>query len=171
MAVDPIIDVDKFTQDVGIPATDLSGSFRKQGALFAHYASLHYKALKQEFNYELKLKVLMSQLDKEIRDRAATEGEKKPSEKQIEQEIARTASYVSALLAYNDAAALVDLTKNALEAFKQRKDMLVQLGANERQELSADISMTHVNRSASTYGAATRKAVMDSMSETMNKGV
>ena len=148
----PIIDVASFQRDILIEEIDLNKAFRNQAAAFAYYATLSFRAMQDASAKKLKLAITESQLDKKIRDDAAESAStladddkkvKSPTgkltEKQIEHSICRDPSYIAITLEYNEAVAMQNLCNNALEAFRQRRDMLIQLGANARDEAKGEL--------------------------------
>ena len=140
MGIKPIIDSQDFLDDVAINDIDIDGAFRSQASLFASYAAKHFEAQQQLGNAKILLDLKKARLDKEIRDRLVEE-KAKATEATVENEIKRHPTYMSACKDMNEASAIVDLLKNALEAFKQRKDMLISLGANQREEMKGDLRM------------------------------
>jgi hypothetical protein len=158
---DPTIDLDQFQKDVEIGG-DLDQGFRKQAGLFAHYAVQHYRAVRQEASAKILMEVTEAQVDKELRDDAIgddTKPAKKITDKSVEASIARDIRYVKAQRAYNEAKALASLANNALEAFKQRRDMLIQLGASEREEMKGEMSMRGRGAAESAHRAAATEAL------------
>jgi len=126
--------------DLEIKPAELDAAFRGQASLFAHYGEKHVEMMRQEARAKMMLEVTEAKLDKQLRDEAAA-ASAKITEKQIEQAIARTGDYVKALNAYNEAKAAAELAKVGVEAFRQRRDMLIQIGANDRQEMKGDLVM------------------------------
>lgn len=146
MAIKTFIDSKALQSDVRVSDTDLDSSFRDQASLFASYAFMHYESVQQVGNKDLLLDVTKAKLDKEVRDRLSAErdADGKPvkfTEAVVLAEINRSSSFIAASKDLNEAKALEGFIRNALEAFKQRKDMLVSLGANQRQEASGELRM------------------------------
>lgn len=139
MAIKEIIDPEQFEKDVVI-GSDLNASFRDQGSLFAHYATLHRQALEQVAQKKLMAEVKKSVLYKEIRETFEKDG-KKITEALLEAEINSNRDYIGVRMELIKAEGIAQLAKNALESFSQRKDMLVQLGADARQEATAELRM------------------------------
>ena len=149
MAMKTTINFDDFADDIRIEEVDLDNSFRSQASLFANYAVMGFNAMRSAADKKIILDVTRSEIDREIRQRAEDEATaetdpkkvKKITEASITAEIDRTKKYVIALRGYNEAQAIEKLSANALEAFKQRRDMLVQLGANQREDKKGDLWM------------------------------
>lgn len=130
-------DAEQFKEDIAVDRNDLLEEFTQHPSLFAFYAEIHSRAMREEAKLKLSLEITEAKLDKAIRDAAVAAGEK-VTEKHIANTIVRDAEYVKAAFAYNDARASAELAKSALEAFRQRRDMLIQLGAALRDGLKPD---------------------------------
>jgi hypothetical protein len=142
---DEILNVDTFQDDLEIDDRDLNHAFMRQASLFAYYAAIHVRAMRKEARTKLLLEIEEAKVAKAIRDKMVAEGTK-TTEKQIEQEVSRTPSYIKAVNAYNEAKANTALAVSAVEAFRQRRDMLIQLGANQREELKGEVRVVAHDR-------------------------
>jgi hypothetical protein len=131
------LNADTFQEDLEIDGHNLNNAFMRQASLFAYYAATHVGAMRKEARAKLLLEIEEAKVAKSIRDKMVAEGTK-TTEKQIEQEVSRTPSYIKAVNAYNEAKANTALAASAVEAFRQRRDMLIQLGANQREELKGE---------------------------------
>ena len=142
MTVKSLINTEEFIKDVLISELDLDESFRSQASMFAHYAVIHFTAMQQAAEKKTIRDVVSSQVDKSIREAAAiADPPRKLTEAIVDAEIQRTKSYVSAQRECIEADAILSLAKNALAAFDQRKDMLIQLGANAREQMKGELVM------------------------------
>lgn len=159
------LDPETLRDDVQIEETNLDKAFREQASLFAHYATLYFNAARATGRAKVLLETKEAVVAKEIRDRAIAASEK-ITEKAIEQELARHKEIIHHKLAFSEAEALEDLAKNALEAFKQRKDMLVQLGANAREEYRGELTM----KTAEASRAAKHADFAEQVKTRMNGG-
>lgn len=112
---------------------NIQGAIIEQASLFAYYAKISSDAMIQADKFKNRVEILESRIAQEIRDEAAESG-KKVTEAAIKQQISGDPRYVKAQLNYSKAKAQADYCKNALEAFKQRKDMIIQIGVAQRQE-------------------------------------
>lgn len=127
-------------RDTSISPEDLDSAFISQASLFAFYAEQSRIANKKVDNFKMRIDMVEAELDKEIRDEAALTSSK-ITEKSIEQEIKRSERYQKAVMSYNDAKAMAQLLRDSLDALKQRKDMLIQLGNNQREEFRSKLLM------------------------------
>jgi hypothetical protein len=126
-----------FQEDLEIDGHNLNNAFMRQASLFAYYAAMHVQAMRKEMRSKLLLEIEEAKVAKSVRDKMIAEGAK-TTEKQIEQEVSRTPSYIKAVNTYNEAKANTALAASTVEAFRQRRDMLIQLGANQREELKGE---------------------------------
>lgn len=131
---------EQMLKDVQFSPEDLDAAMIEQPGLFAYYAEQSRIAAKKEANLKLKLEIVESEIDKEIRDVAASEGTK-VTEKLIEQQVVRDERYIKAKMAHNDAKATDQLLRDILESFKQRRDMLIQVGLTRRDEMRSQTSV------------------------------
>lgn len=132
------LDPAQFMKDTRINPNDLDTAMLTQAGLFAHYAVVAAKTQERAENLKLKREVLESKIDQEIRDRAATDGTKL-TEKMIEAEIHRDVRWVQVQKSLNAVRAEADLAKSALEALRHKRDMMVQLGVNQREEMKGAV--------------------------------
>lgn len=145
-SVKALIDADQLGKDVEIQHSDLSASMHDQASLFVHYGVLAAKAAKQVDDLKLRVELVEAKVDKIIRDEAAsaTDAEGNPAPRKltealITKEIARHPLMTEATRLLNEAKYVEALSKTAVESFRHRKDMLVQLGAQGRAEMEGEI--------------------------------
>jgi len=152
-----LLDIETLNKDTTIEEGKTDRAFHEQAATFAYYASIAFKAQRQAAAKKMVMKITEARLDHQLREAAISEaasdadgaegklkgGKGKLTERQIEQAIARDSAYVAAQIAYNDAVAVANLCNNALEALQQRRDMLIQIGANVREEMKGTMLMKH----------------------------
>lgn len=140
MTVKTFIDEKQYTSDASIDANNLSEEFANQASTFGHYGAMVAAALKQQGAKELMLEIVRAKLDKAVRDAAADEG-KKITEVAIENEIIRNTEYVNAKKELIEAKSIYKMLDLFVEGMRQRKDMLVQMGADAREEMKGDFKM------------------------------
>lgn len=148
---------EQMLQDISFKPENLDQAYTDQASLFAFYAEQSRQASKKADNFKLRVEVIESKLDKEIRNAAAAAGTK-VTEKAIEQEIAGSEEYGNAVMAYNDAKATAQMLRDTLDAFKQRKDMLVQFGLSRRDEMK--MSSFRINEEARSDSMKTRREAL-----------
>lgn len=144
MAIVEFINEDQYRKDILYSPTDLSAAFANQAALYAYYSEQARKATQQAGAKKQFCEIQEAKLDKAIRDAAATAGEK-TTEPGIKQKIVLSPEYIRARKDQLDAEAYESLCRNYLEAFRHRKDMLIQAGASAREEYKGELRMNHSN--------------------------
>lgn len=120
-------------RDLEVTALDLNTAMIRQPALFAHYAGLAARLDREVNKWEHFSEVLEAKLDREIRDNAVKEGIKY-TETQIKSLCRVDGRMVKAQMKVNEAREAASIAKSTAEAFRHRRDMLVQLAFNYREE-------------------------------------
>ena len=161
---------------------DLNEVFANHAGLFAWYGFRHVVMMRQESRFKMIVETKEALIDKRIRDKAVKDVEddaiaeaaaeamsedgkktkakapkKAITEAQIAQMIARDKEFIQASINYNEAKALSQLAFSAVEAFRHRKDMLVQMGANMRQEIGGAIAVAASNETLAEKCAGLRR--------------
>lgn len=136
------IDEDRFRMDVGFSLADLSGGMMSQASLFAHYGVLSARAAKQVDDCKLLLENAEAKVYRLLRDKYTAAGTK-VTEAMLEKEVSVHPTVVQFKKALNEAKQVESITKIYVEAFRHRKDMLVQEGAQQRKEMDGE---TYVSR-------------------------
>lgn len=127
-----------FKEDISINMVDLDNAFIQQAAQFAHYAMQMAKANEQVDNFKLLLDVKEAQLNTEYRNSLAIGGVK-VTELMLCSAVTADPRYIRVHKAYNEAKTVFEMLKAATEAFRQRRDMLIQVGTNDRQERKGEL--------------------------------
>lgn len=131
-------------KDLTYSPNDLSDAMMQQAGLFAHYAEIHANAERQVDDLKLLLEAAESRVYRELRD-IYTVTKEKVTEAFLEKEVAAHKNIRTIKLALNEAKQIAAIAKGGVEAFRHRKDMLVQNGATERQEREGEMRM-HISR-------------------------
>jgi hypothetical protein len=123
---------------------DLSLEFERQAPYFASWGFDHATAEAEARRTEEAKDVMGARLGKKFRRE-----HKAPKEAEVKEYVTRHPAYRRAVKAWHDAKFARDILRIAVESFKQRKDMLVQLGADKRAELDqTDLSLRKKTRRA-----------------------
>jgi hypothetical protein len=120
---------------------DLSTAMSEQASLFAHFGALAAKASRQVDNIKILIENTEARVDREIREAMAVLNEK-ITEGIVERKIARHPQVVAYKRALNEAKQVEKVAATTLEAFRHRRDMLVQAGATSREEMKGELSMS-----------------------------
>lgn len=129
------IDADKLQDDLNFTTTNISLAMTRQAALFAHYSRFSAEATYQSDRCKQQVDLLYANLDQQFRDSMTTAGTKF-TEKTLESLIIKDTSYQEAQTRAHEARAIAKMVETTAESFKHRKDMLIQVGADLRQEKS-----------------------------------
>jgi hypothetical protein len=126
--------------DLQINTTALTDEFSKQAILFARYSTAYELAL-FETN---RIKAELSRFTAHVEHRGrmdASEAGMKYTEKMSETYVNGNKDLHAMTLELLEAQKIAGLLKQARDAMVQKRDMLMQLGATQRQERASDISM------------------------------
>jgi hypothetical protein len=125
-----------FAQDVQINTSDIDREFCEQSGKFAYYGTLCEMSKDREARLKNDCDVLEAILDNEVRDQAAEvkvlDAKYKITEAEVAHRVKADPRYQAKYSEYLTAKKLTGILHVAKEAFQQRKDMLVSLGANQR---------------------------------------
>lgn len=135
------IDATQLKRDLAFTLPTLTDAMMQQASLFAHYGVLAAESSRQVDVVEMLLESTEAAVYKILRNEAATAGEK-VTEAQLEKMIARNNRVVGLKKALNEAKHVQAVSKIAVEAFRHRKDMIVQQGAISREEMKGELSMS-----------------------------
>lgn len=138
------IDEDQFKADIGFSLTDLSGAMMSQASLFAHYGVLCARAAKQVDDCKLLLENAEAKVYRLLRDKYTAAGTK-VTEAMLEKEVSVHPTVVQFKKALNEARQVEAITKVYVEAFRNRKDMLIQEGAQQRKEMDGEVYVSRRN--------------------------
>lgn len=134
----PFVSASQLAKDTSFDLASINDAYLTQAGLYAYYAEQAMNAQKQADRVKLSLEVLEAKLDRKFRDAAVADG-KKITEKQIENQIRLTTDWVRASARYSEARAIAVLAREALEALKQRRDMLIQAGKAQLEERKGEL--------------------------------
>ena len=132
------VEAKQLKADLTYSIANLSGAMVEQAAMFSHYATLAAQASRQVDEIDLRLEVVSAQISRELRDEAAKTGTKTTVEG-IKNDVLTSARIIALRKALNEAKQIESECKTATEAFRHRRDMLVQLGAHEREEMKGEL--------------------------------
>lgn len=157
-SVKTFINPTAFKEDISINMVDLDNAFITQASLFAHYGTQAAKASEQADNLKLLLDVKEAQLNTEHRETFMKSGAK-VTEAMIANAVMTDPRYIRVRKAYNESKGVLEMLKASTEAFRQRKDMLIQIGATTREERKGELFMKAKEESTSDLRERTRKVV------------
>lgn len=132
------LDADKLRADLEFTETNISNAMTRQAALFAHYSTLAHQAQFQADRADQQVDLVEAQLDQRYRDAFASAGTK-VTENMIKASIIKDEKYQKALLRKHEAKAIAEMVKSAADSFRHRRDMLIQVGADLRQQAQGGV--------------------------------
>lgn len=127
-------------KDLAFNEHNLDDAFMSQSGMFAHYSGVAHRAARRHDQLSQQVKLVEAKLDQEIRQEASSSGEKL-TEAAIKNRILLDPRHRKITERMLDAKAVAGMTKDACESFKQRRDMLIQIGANVREEHKGEMRM------------------------------
>ena len=134
------VDPEKLQVDLAFTEMGVNDAMMKHAGLYAHYATLCFKADDQISKAKQVYEITHAKVDSEIRSKAVAD-DRKITEKMVEAEAARDGRVVGAKKAMGEAQAIAGLCRHAVDAFRQRKDMLVQVASNRREEYKGQVRL------------------------------
>lgn len=136
--VKDFIDAAQLKRDLEFSPNDLTGAMMAQASLFAHYGVLAANASRQVDVVEMLLENTEAAVYKKVRDEFNLRAEKF-TEALLEKTVMRDQRVRSMKSALNEAKRVEALGKTAVEAFRHRRDMLIQHGLISREEMKGEL--------------------------------
>ena len=127
------VDVDQFRTDTRVSDVDLDRCMIEQSGLRAYYGAQAANAEAQYSRLKMKFEVIEAKLYNEHRTALASSGEK-VTEKLIENAVKTDPRWFKAKNRVIEAETISDINRALVDSLRDRKDMLVQLGADRREE-------------------------------------
>lgn len=140
IAVKRLIEPEQLRQDLRFSVADLTTAMMNQASLATHYGLLAAKATRQVNDLALALEVAEGKVYRKLRDEAAAGGAK-PVVSDLTKAVALDPRIIALQKAINEAKQVEGQAKTAVEAFRQRRDMLVQAGLLSREEMKGEVSI------------------------------
>lgn len=144
------IDAKKLKEDLAFNDQDLTTAMMQQSSLFSYYGVLAAEAARQVDVVKLLLENTEAAIYQLERNKAATAGEKL-TEAMLEKRVARNSRVIGMKKALNEAKRIEAIGKTAVEAFRHRRDMLVQMGLISREEMKGELRIQEKNIRESAY--------------------
>lgn len=142
--VKSFVDAAQMKRDIAYSDNDLDTATMEQASLFAHYGTLAADASHQVDVVKLLLENTEAAVYQLERTKSAEAGEK-VTEVMLEKRVARHSRVISMKKALIEAKRVEAIGKTVLEAFRQRRDMLVQTGATSREERKGELYIMERN--------------------------
>lgn len=134
------VDPQRLDEDLSFSTTNLSMAMTRQAALFAHYSRLAAEATYQADRAKQQVELAEAELDQTFRDSLTAAGTKF-TEAMIKSMIIKDSGYQAAQSRAYEAKAIGKMIGSAADSFDHRKDMLIQCGADAREEKKGNLRM------------------------------
>jgi len=141
------LDPGAFSKDILVTEDRLDACMVEQSGLRSHYGAQAAYAEAQHDRVEAKFKVLEAKLYDEHRRNLTASGEK-VTEKAIENAVRMDPRWLQGMSAVIEAQTISQVNRNAVMALNDRRDMLIQLGADRRDEMKGQLRI--MERSANS---------------------
>ena len=126
--------------DLDINREEINTELSEQPSKFAWYATLYELAKAKVVDLKSRLETLESELNKEIREKAL-DGGRKITVDSVRAEVITSRKFKALTEVYNNALREQGLLMVAKQAFEQRKDMLISIASNMRNEFDLDLKV------------------------------
>lgn len=157
MGLEKKLDVEKFVRDTRISEVDLDKAFFEQSSLRAYYGALaaEYESFANRLETVVEAKEAV--LAREIRAQALNEN-KKLSEKMVEELVRSDPKWIKMKNAVYEAQAQATIAKAFVQSLIDRRDMLIQLGADRRDESKGQLRMLEIQKDNAKLASIRQKA-------------
>lgn len=138
-----VVDPGSFKKETAVNPNDLDTCFVQQSSLRAFYNTQSAEAESQAARIKLRFDIIEAKLyDKHRRELTATVA--KPTEKMVENAVKCDPLWLQAKERVIDAETIANINKGLSMSLADRRDMLIQLGANQRDESKGQLRMQAV---------------------------
>lgn len=127
------VDVDQFRSDTRVTEATLDSCMIEQSGLRAYYGAVAARAEAQAARVKAKFEVAEATLYDHHRKALALTGEK-TTEKMVENAVKLDPRWIKAKNMLIEADTIAAINKGLVESLKDRRDMIIQLGADRRDE-------------------------------------
>ena len=134
------IDVSQFRDETRVSETNLDDCMMQQAGLRAYYSEQSARAEAQYLRLKARFDVLEAQLYDQHRKALIAAGEK-ATEKQVENNVKLDPKWLKNKNVVIESETIASINKGLVESLRDRKDMLIQLGADRREEGKGQLRM------------------------------
>lgn len=132
--VQNLIDAKQLKADVSFDATDLDAMWANQAGLYVRYGVIAARADHQAATFKNRLGIIEAELGREAREELPKMGQK-VTEGTVKEYVSSHERMAQAHDSYNKAVLIQNLAKTALEALRQRRDMIVQASKHHLEQM------------------------------------
>lgn len=138
--VKSFVDASQLKSDLAYSNNNLSDAMMRQSSLFSHYGVALAEASRQTDVVKMLLENTEAAVYQMIRNKKAAASEK-VTEAQLEKLVARHPRVIAMKKSLAEAKRVEAITKTAVEAFRHRRDMLIQEGLISREEMKGALTI------------------------------
>lgn len=139
--VKQFVDAAQLKRDLTIHPDEVSNAMLEHASRFVEYGVYFSKASKQVDDLKMVWEAVEAKVYKILRNEAAAAKEK-VTEVQLEKQVRVHPKVIAYRRLLNEAKQVESLAKSGVEAFRQRKDMLISFGMLQREEMKGEVSMS-----------------------------
>ena len=139
------IDVAQFRDETRVAEHNLDNAMMQQAGLRAYYSEQAARAEAQHSRLKARFKVLEAQLYDQHRKALIASGEK-VTEKAVENAVLMDAKWIKNQNVVIEAETIASINRGLVDSLRDRKDMLVQLGADRREEGKGQLRVMAANQ-------------------------
>lgn len=132
-------------RDLAFDHSNMDESYISQAGLYFHYAEVSARVNRLLEDTKLRLGILEAEIYTELRDEAE-KSKQKITEALLDKKIKLDLRYRRMSSKLNNVRHLAAIAKETLEAFKQKRDMLIQKGADIREEMKGSLYLSTSER-------------------------
>ena len=146
------VDVKEFAAKMAISEVNIDSCMFEQASLRAYYGQQAAMAEAQASRMKAKFETIEASLYDEHRKAFAASGEK-TTEKMVENAVKMDRRWLSAKNLVIEAESIASINKNLVMSLSDRKDMLIQIGADRREEMKGALRITEKEELSARAGA------------------
>lgn len=139
------------TEELRVNEFNVVKEFSEQSSKYVYWASILEKVKMYKESAELKAETYRASIYEQARLALVDTGVNKPTKEQVSAQILQDESYVKLLEGVNTYTYLVGQLTYVVKAFEQRKDMLIQYGAELRRVKDYERGMNFTNSAPNNY--------------------
>lgn len=151
------VDVNQFNRDTKLTEATLDDAMMQQASLRAYYGTLAANAEAQHARLKVRFDVLEAKLYDEIRKLLAAGGDK-VTEKMVENGVKLDPRWLKAKNAVIEADTIAAINKSLVASLGDRRDMMIQMGADRREGHKGAIRVMEAKNEAENLGARAKAA-------------
>lgn len=151
------VDVNEFNRDTKLTEATLDAAMMEQAALRAFYGTQAAQAEAQHARLKVRFDVLEAKLYDEHRKELAASGEK-VTEKMVENAVKLDPRWIQGKNTVIEAETIASVNKSLVISLADRRDMMIQLGADRREEFKGGVRILADQNERETLAARAAQA-------------